>query len=60
MDRAWLNDQTECLVEVDTGPLGEAAERPLGLVSFQGAIGVELVSENPLVGDHICIGWARY
>jgi hypothetical protein len=35
------------------GPLGEAAKNPTSLVPFQGAVRVELVLEDPFLGDDV-------
>jgi hypothetical protein len=42
-----------------TTGLGEAAKNPASLVLFQGAVGIELVLENPLAGDDIGANGAR-
>jgi hypothetical protein len=55
-----LDDGAESLVVVDAGMLGEAAENPACLASSQGAIGVELVTKDPLAGDHVGARRARH
>jgi hypothetical protein len=48
-----LDDGAKRLVVVDAVALGEATDDLASLVTSQGAIGVEFVPENPLVGDHV-------
>jgi hypothetical protein len=55
-----LNDGAESLIVVDAGKLGEAVENPARLAPSQGAIIVELVTKDPLAGDHVGAGWARH
>lgn len=50
-----LHNWTEGLVEVHIGTLGEAAQDPACLVPLQGAVGEELVLEDPLARDNICL-----
>jgi hypothetical protein len=49
----WLDDQGECLVEVDPRLLLEAMNDPSGLVMLEGTIGAELVLEHPFAGDDV-------
>jgi hypothetical protein len=53
VDRGWLDHWAEGLIVVDTGPLGEAAKDPTSLVPLHDAVKVELVLEDPFVGDDI-------
>jgi len=48
-----FDNRTECLVVVDAVLLREPANNPPDLVSSEGAVGVVLVLEDPLVGDDI-------
>jgi hypothetical protein len=48
-----LDHWAEGLIVVDAGSLGEATKDPVSLVSFQGAVEVELVHENPFAGNDI-------
>jgi hypothetical protein len=52
-DCGRLEHRAEGLIIVDAGSLGEVAKNPVSLVRFQGAVGIELVLENPLVGDNV-------
>jgi hypothetical protein len=52
-DRGRLDHWAEGLIVVDARSLGEAAKNPASLVSFQRAIRIKLVLENPLVGDDV-------
>jgi hypothetical protein len=52
-----LDDGAEGLVVIDALALGEAADHPTSLVASQGAIGVELMPEDPFAGDHVGTGW---
>lgn len=52
-DRRRLDHRGECLMEVDTRPLREAADDPSGLATFQGPIGMELVLEYPFASDDV-------
>jgi hypothetical protein len=52
-DGSRLHHWTECLIEVNTGPLGETSKNPSGLVPLKGAIRLEFVLEDPLAGDNI-------
>jgi hypothetical protein len=47
-NRGWFDKRTEGLVVVNPEVLGEAADHPTRLVSSKGAVGVELVLEDPL------------
>jgi hypothetical protein len=58
-DRGRLDHRAEGLIIVDVGSLGEAVKNPASLVPFQGTIGIELVLENPLVGDDVGANGAR-
>jgi hypothetical protein len=58
-DHGRLDHRAEGLIVVNAGSLGEAAKNPASLVSFQGAVGIELVLENPLVGDDVGANGAR-
>jgi len=51
-----LEDGAEGLVVVDAMALGEAVDDSASLVASQGAIGVELMPEDPLAGDHVGVG----
>jgi hypothetical protein len=52
-DRGRLDHRAEGLIVVDTGSLGEAVKNPTSVVPFQGAVGIELVLQNPLAGDDV-------
>jgi hypothetical protein len=52
-DRGQLDHRAEGLIVVDAGSLGEATKNPASLVSFRGAVGIELVLENPLADDDV-------
>jgi hypothetical protein len=54
-----LDHQTEGLIVVDTGSLGEATKNPASLVPVQGVVRVELVLENSLVDDDVGANWMR-
>jgi hypothetical protein len=58
-DCGRLDHWAEGLIVVDAGSLGEAAKNPASLVPFQGAVGIELVLENPLAGDAVGANGAR-
>jgi hypothetical protein len=51
VDHGRLDNWTEGLIIVDVGSLGKVVKYPMSLVSFQRAVGVELVLKNPFVGD---------
>jgi hypothetical protein len=51
--RGRLDHRVECLIIVDVGSLGEAAKDLASLIPFQRAVGVELVLDNPFVGDDV-------
>jgi hypothetical protein len=53
VERGWLDYRAENLIVVDIRSLGEAAKDLASLVPFQRAIRVELVLENPCVGDDV-------
>jgi hypothetical protein len=55
-----LDHHAKCLIIVDVRSLSEAAKDPVRLVSFQRAIGVELVIENPFASDDVGANGARY
>jgi hypothetical protein len=59
VDRSRLDHRDEGLIVVDAESLGEAVKNSTSLVPFQGAIGIELVLENPLVGDDVGSNGAR-
>lgn len=52
-DRGRLDDRAECFVVVDAFLLGEATNDPACLVPGEGAVGVELVFEQPLASDNV-------
>jgi hypothetical protein len=52
-DGGRLDDGAEGLIVVHPGALSEAPEDPTSLVSIKRAIRLELVLEDPLVGDDI-------
>jgi hypothetical protein len=58
-DRGRLDHQTEGLIIVDVGSLGEASKDLASLVPFQRDIGVELVLKNPFAGDEAGANGAR-
>jgi hypothetical protein len=58
-DHGRLDHRVEDLIVVDAGSLGEAVKDPASLVSFQGAIRIELVLENLLAGDDVGANRAR-
>lgn len=47
--------RTKCLVEINTGFLGESTENPPCLVSVKGAIGLKFELKDPLVGNNVGI-----
>jgi hypothetical protein len=53
VDHGWHDYQAECLIVVDIGSLGEAAKNLASLVPFLGAVRIEFVLENPLIGDDV-------
>jgi hypothetical protein len=53
VDGCRLDNRTKSLIVIDIEPLGEAAKNPASLVQFQGAIGVELVLEDPFASDNV-------
>jgi hypothetical protein len=53
VDCRWFDNRDEGLVMVNASRLGEAMNNPVHLVSNQSPIGVELVFEQPLIGDDI-------
>jgi hypothetical protein len=59
VNRGRLDHRAEGLIVVDVGSLGEAAKNPASLVPFQGAVGIELVLENPLASDDVGVNGAR-
>lgn len=59
VDGSRLDDGAESFVEVDAGTLGKAAKHPAGLVPVEGAVGLELVLEEPLAGDDVGATWTR-
>jgi hypothetical protein len=59
MDHGRLDHQAEGLIVVDAVSLGDAMKNSVSIVPFQRAIGIELVLENPLVGDDVGINGAR-
>jgi hypothetical protein len=58
-DCGRLDHQVEGLIIVDARLLGEAAKNPGRLVPFLGAIGVELVLDDPFAIDDIGSNGAR-
>jgi hypothetical protein len=48
-----LDDEAECFVVVHSEAPSETSNDPMGLVPIQGVVGLELVAEDPLAGDHI-------
>jgi hypothetical protein len=53
VDGGLLDHRADGLIIVDVGPLGEAAKNPMSIVTFQGAVGVELVLEDPFASDDV-------
>jgi hypothetical protein len=53
VDRGWFDHQVEGPIVVDAGSLDEATKDPTSFVSFQRAVGVELVLENSFAGDDV-------
>jgi hypothetical protein len=53
VDGGRLDNRAENHIVVNAGPLGEAVKNPVSLVLFQATIGVELVPEDPFVGDDV-------
>jgi hypothetical protein len=49
----------EALIIVNTDSLDEDVRNPTSLVPFQGAIKIELVLENPLIGDDVVANGVR-
>jgi hypothetical protein len=58
-DRGRLDHRAEGLIIVEAESLGEAAKNPVSLLPFHGAVKIELVLENLLVGDDIGANGAR-
>jgi hypothetical protein len=52
-DSGRLDHRAEGLIIVDAEPLGKAAKDPTTLVPLHGAVGVELVLEDPFIGDDV-------
>jgi hypothetical protein len=52
-DGGRLDHRAGGLIVVDAVPLDEAVKNPASLVPFQGAVGVELVLEDPFAGDDV-------
>jgi hypothetical protein len=52
-DCGRLDHRAEGLIVVNAGSLGEAVKDPVSLVPLQGTVGVELVLDNPFVGDDV-------
>jgi hypothetical protein len=52
-DRGQFDHRAESLIVVDVGSLGEVVKNPTSLVPFQGAVRINFVLENPLVGDDV-------
>jgi hypothetical protein len=52
-DLGQLDRRAEDLIVVDVESLGEVAKNLVSLVPVQGAVGIELVIENPLAGDDV-------
>jgi hypothetical protein len=48
-----LDDGAEGLIIVHPEALSEASKDPTSLVAIQSTIVLELVTEDPLVGDHV-------
>jgi hypothetical protein len=57
-DCGWLDDGTESLLVVDSGPLSETAEDPAGFVAIEGTVSMKLVTENPFASDNVCLSGA--
>jgi hypothetical protein len=53
VDGGRLDNRAESLIVVYAEPLGGVAENLASLVPFQCTIRVELVFEDPLVGDEV-------
>jgi hypothetical protein len=53
VDRGWLDHQAKGLIVVNAESLGEAAKNTTSFEPVQGAVGIELVLENPLAGDDV-------
>jgi hypothetical protein len=51
--RGWLDHWVKGLIVVDAKSLGEAVKNPTSLVPVQGAVRIEVVTENPLAGDDV-------
>jgi hypothetical protein len=52
-DHGQLDHQAEGLILVNARLLGEVVKNPMSLVPVQGASGIKLALENPLVGDNV-------
>jgi hypothetical protein len=48
-----FHNRAERLIVVHTEALSETPEDPTSLVAIEGAVGAELVGENPLAGDDV-------
>jgi hypothetical protein len=53
VDHGQFDHRAEGLIVVNAGSLGEAMKNPASLVTFQGAIEIKLVLENPLASDDV-------
>jgi hypothetical protein len=54
-----FDNRAEGLIVIDVGPLGEVAKDPTSLVSFQGAVRVELVLQDPFAGGDVGVNRTR-
>jgi hypothetical protein len=52
-DRGRLDNRAECLIVVDAFLLGEATDDLARLVLDEGAVGAELMFEQPLASDNV-------
>lgn len=56
--RDKADHRADSLVEVNVGPLCEAAQNPTSFIPLQSPISLKLVFEDPLAKDHISPMWA--
>jgi hypothetical protein len=46
-------NRAESLIVIDSGALSETSKDPMSLVVIKGSVSMELVHEDPLVGDNV-------
>jgi hypothetical protein len=55
-----LDDEAEGLALVHFGALSEAPKDPTSFVAIERVVRGELVVEDPLAGNHVCVRWTRH